>query len=120
VRFRLCPFPREAWERAPLLVPHHLRIADADHAAADSIAGVAGRLLRFEVVRLGVDNERAPDDRVGAVELDHRVGPIVTSVTLAIGLKIAQVADMTLGIVRSGMRHSFRVEVTAGAFAVGH
>jgi hypothetical protein len=44
------------------LVPHHLRIADTDDAAADSVARVAWRLLRFEIVRLGVDNKRSADD----------------------------------------------------------
>ena len=57
------PFSRGAWERA-IMLHHHLRIADADDAAADAVAGVSGRLLRFEVVGLGVDDNRAADDRV--------------------------------------------------------
>src|SRR3954452_2118793 len=78
------------------LVHHRLRIADANDTAADAVASVSGRRLRFEIVWLRMDNERAADDRMRAAELYHRVGALVSSVTLAIGFKIAQVADMTL------------------------
>lgn len=43
----------------PSLVLHHFGVADADDAATDAVAGGGDG---FEIVLLGVDDDRAADD----------------------------------------------------------
>lgn len=68
---------------------HHLRITYANDAAADAIAGVAGRLLRFEIVGLGMHDDRSADDRVAAVERNHIVDSLVGRMALAVGFDVS-------------------------------
>ena len=76
--------------------------------------------LRLEVVRLGVDDDRAADDRVWAAERDHLVDALVRGLAGRVGFDVAEVADVALGAVGAAVRHAGRVEVAAGALAVGH
>lgn len=95
---------------------------DADHATRQPCSGCA-RNLRVErrtlaqIVGLGVDDDRATDDRVWPVQLDH----VVLQLELGLApleVDVAQVADVSLSVGRSAVRLAFGIEVTFGGLAV--
>ena len=73
----------------------HFRIGDANHAAADAVARVAGG-LRFQIVGLRVDDDGASDDRVRAAERDHRINALVRGFAARVGLDVAEIAGMAV------------------------
>src|SRR5262249_44798717 len=93
------------------------RSADADDATADAVAGVAGR-LRLEVVRVGVDDQPAANDRVLASEADDAVLHVDRGNAILVGDEVAEIAGMALLIVRSAVRHAGRIEMPAGALRI--
>src|SRR4051794_35954546 len=69
-------------------------LGDADDADGEAAAGVAGGLA--EVVGLLVDDDAAAEDRGRAAEADGGVVQVEGGVALAIGLDVAEVADVAL------------------------
>src|SRR3954447_16424212 len=90
---------------------------DADDADGDPAAGVAGGLA--EVIGLLVDDDAAAEDRGRAAEAEGGVHQVEGGVPLAVGLEVAEVADVTLGGVGGAVLHLVGVEVAAGGHAVG-
>src|SRR5690242_2241140 len=101
------------------LVRLHLRIGNPDHAAADAVARVAGR-LRLQVVGFRVHDDRASDDRILAVEREHVVDHLERCISGGVGLQIAKIAGVTLWIIRTAVLAAGRVEVAARALTIGH
>jgi hypothetical protein len=67
-----------------------------------------------EVVLAGVDDERAAEDRVGADERDLRVLDVDVDVARAVGLDVAEVADVALRVGGAAVVLAVGVEVGAG------
>ena len=100
-------------------------VGDSDDTASrsgTSVTSLEGLLVitLAEIVGAGVDNDGSTDDAVRANQLDKRVGDRALSISLAIGLQVSEVSNVT-GLVRgSTVGLVVRVEVrTSGSASVG-
>src|SRR3989454_7191443 len=92
--------------------------AALDDGAREARAGVTGRLC-LVVVRVGVDDEAAPDDagRPRRHRDDVEIG-LERGVAVQVGLEDGHVAGVALGRARMTVRLAERIEVPLGAHAV--
>ena len=102
-----CPF---------VLLPPSLRGSPFrfNHSAGDSAAGVAGG-IGLQVVRTGMDDDGLAEQVVGAAERRVFDDHFQAGVALGIGLEVAEVADVLLLRVRSGVLVAGGVVMGAGA-----
>lgn len=92
--------------RHQLINPHHPSLnllGDANNAASRTTASVASLLALLvaalaEVVGAGVHDDGAAQHALRADQLDVLVGHAARGVALAVGLEVAKVADVALGV----------------------
>lgn len=88
-------------------------------AAGDAFAGIPRRLLRFEIVRVGVNDHSVADDRVGSIQSRGVINLGDLCHARSVGDEVAEVAHVTLDLIGRGMGHSGRIIVSSGRRAVG-
>lgn len=96
--------------------------ADADHAATDAGARIAGGGAQLvaagtQIVDVRVHDERTADDVVRTVQLDLRIGDVHLADAVGARLDVAQIADVPRGGRRSAVRLALRIEVRPGGDA---
>src|SRR6266545_6641393 len=92
-------------------VPSTLRLLD--DPAAKTAAGVSRR-LRLQIIRLLVEDDRLPDDRVGAgLDRQHIGDELQVPLAVLPDLDVAEVPIVARRLARAGVRVARRVEVTA-------
>lgn len=100
-------------------------VGDSDDTASrsgTSVTSLKGLLViaLAEVVGAGVDNDGSADDAMGANQLDKGVGDRALGISLAIGLQVSEVSNVTSLVRGSTMGLVVRVEVRAsGSASVG-
>lgn len=95
---------------------------DANHAAADASAGIAGGLAQLvaadsQVVHVGVHHQRAADNVVRAAQLDLLVDQLHLADAVGARLNVAQVADVARLRRGTAVRLALRIEMRSGGNA---
>jgi len=97
-------------------------LADADDAAGHSrtrIAGGGAELVPAfaEIIDVGVDHHRAPDDGERTGQGDPRVGDLDVGHAVGAGFHVAQITGVADFVGGGAVRLAVRVEVSAGGGA---
>lgn len=73
---------------------------DTAGRTAASVASLLGLLVATlaEIVSAGVDDDGAANDALSTNELDQLVSDCASGVSLAVGLEVAQVTDVTVAV----------------------
>jgi hypothetical protein len=79
-----------------------LLLRDSDHTARHSSTSVTSR-LRFQVVCFFVHDHRVANDRIGAVQLHHAIGPFQVRFARRVRFDVAQITSVTVGRIRRTM-----------------
>src|SRR5579883_593934 len=94
-----------------LLVIRH-RTGDAHDAAGDAVAGISGRLA-LQIVGLGVNNDGAANDRARTTQGDLLIPHVDHGNPSAVGGDVAEVADVTLRVLRAAVLLLVGIEMPA-------
>ena len=88
-------------------------LRDANRATGKPCSGVTG-WLGLEIIDAGVDDDTATNDRRRTAKRKLRVRPFKMCLAIRARFEVAKIADVALGIGRSAVRMSRRVEVAPG------
>lgn len=107
---------------ADIGIDYRLDLGNANNAAPDAGTSVARWLAQLvstlaKIIGIGVHDNGASDDAVGAEERNLGVGDFDLGGAVAGGLNVAQIAQVTILVDGSAMLLAIRIEVRSGRHA---